>query len=173
MPPFPEQLKLSVLAVSLSTGTFVGGLFGMNLLSGLEATPGLFYAVSGSACAIAYVAYTTLYARSPTHRSNSSAGNRLASVQQLLRRLDNRAIRAKLALQAAQHDKDTMDDKLVSKEEFKELYEQLFNTVISVQDTDVLFDVFDLDHDGYVTQDELTMALESDVLPSLHADRLP
>ncbi|KAJ2156850.1 magnesium ion transporter [Coemansia sp. RSA 552] len=50
------EIRLTILTVALSSGTFVSGLFGMNLVSTLETHPNAFVAVSS----IALVAITTL-----------------------------------------------------------------------------------------------------------------
>ncbi|KAI9503533.1 magnesium ion transporter [Coemansia spiralis] len=43
------EIRLTILTVGLSTGTFVTGLFGMNLVSKLESHPTAFFVVSGIA----------------------------------------------------------------------------------------------------------------------------
>ena len=53
------NLNLSIAQVSLAFGTFLTGAFGMNLLSGLETIPYVFYLVGG----IAYALRLTLSCR--------------------------------------------------------------------------------------------------------------
>ena len=43
------NLNLGIAQVSLAFGTFLTGAFGMNLLSGLETLPHVFYIVGGLA----------------------------------------------------------------------------------------------------------------------------
>lgn len=43
------NLNLSIIQVSLAFGTFLTGAFGMNLLSGMETIPYVFYLVGGIA----------------------------------------------------------------------------------------------------------------------------
>ncbi|KAJ2519285.1 magnesium ion transporter [Coemansia sp. RSA 2049] len=50
------EIRLTILTVGLSTGTFITGLFGMNLLSTLESHPEAFFIVSS----IAFTAIVTL-----------------------------------------------------------------------------------------------------------------
>ncbi|KAJ2654876.1 magnesium ion transporter [Coemansia sp. RSA 1200] len=50
------EIRLTILTVGLSTGTFITGLFGMNLLSTLESHPEAFFVVSS----IAFAAIVTL-----------------------------------------------------------------------------------------------------------------
>ncbi|KAJ1661991.1 magnesium ion transporter [Coemansia sp. RSA 1646] len=50
------EIRLTILTVGLSTGTFITGLFGMNLLSTLESHPEAFYVVS----CIAFIAIVSL-----------------------------------------------------------------------------------------------------------------
>ncbi|KAJ2512469.1 magnesium ion transporter [Coemansia sp. RSA 1939] len=50
------EIRLTILTVGLSTGTFITGLFGMNLLSTLESHPEAFFIVSS----IAFAAIVTL-----------------------------------------------------------------------------------------------------------------
>jgi hypothetical protein len=53
------DLKANLMAVSIATGTFVSSLFGMNLVSSLESSVGLFYLVAGGSVGMSYVAYLT------------------------------------------------------------------------------------------------------------------
>ncbi|KAJ1932345.1 magnesium ion transporter, partial [Kickxella alabastrina] len=50
------EIRLTILTVGLSTGTFLSGLFGMNLVNTLESHPDAFFAVS----TIAFLAIVTL-----------------------------------------------------------------------------------------------------------------
>ncbi|KAJ2388437.1 magnesium ion transporter, partial [Coemansia sp. RSA 2559] len=50
------EIRLTILTVGLSTGTFITGLFGMNLLSTLESHPEAFFVVSS----IAFIAIVSL-----------------------------------------------------------------------------------------------------------------
>ncbi|KAJ1937417.1 magnesium ion transporter, partial [Linderina macrospora] len=50
------EIRLTILTVGLSTGTFLSGLFGMNLVNTLEASPTAFYFVSG----VAFTSIVTL-----------------------------------------------------------------------------------------------------------------
>ncbi|KAJ2763833.1 magnesium ion transporter, partial [Coemansia nantahalensis] len=45
------EIRLTILTVGLSSGTFLSGLFGMNLVSSLEAHPNAFAMVAGAAVA--------------------------------------------------------------------------------------------------------------------------
>ncbi|KAI9009579.1 Mg2+ transporter protein cora-like protein, partial [Gaertneriomyces semiglobifer] len=51
------ELKATVATVSLSAGSVMVGMFGMNLISGLEATPGVFWGVAGLVVVVATTSY--------------------------------------------------------------------------------------------------------------------
>lgn len=126
------NLQLAMLTSALGCGTFVAGVFGMNLFSGLEQAPNLFYYVAGGSVALGAVFYLTY--RAYTNATMPSL-NRVTAVSALATQID------KLASTIQRFG---YTSRSVTKSQFKEIFGKIH--AISDEEVDLVFAAFD--HDG-------------------------
>ena len=95
------SVRLSVLTVSISTAALITSGFGMNLHSGLETTPGLFWAAVGISAGAGAYCYRWFDKWSTKANPATSYARRLAAFQDLLYKLDVKLDAAKSVVAVA------------------------------------------------------------------------
>ena len=93
-----QSLRISVISASISCGTFLTSVFGMNLLSGAETAPGAFAAVVATSAMLGVTAFLTFDSLAKGGASTAQA-RRLELMDDILRRLDANILDAKAVLE--------------------------------------------------------------------------
>lgn len=171
------SLRISVISASISCATFITSLFGMNLISGMENTPGAFAATAAATAvlgATVYRAFDGLVASGAT----TAQARRLELMDDILRRLDANILVAKTVVERAAAQAHLLDGKDtaaaagrlastssafkgLTKIEFRRLFsEQIAASSekhMTAEETDLLFDLLDANGDGRLRPEEVSM----------------
>ena len=162
------NLHTSIGAIPLAACSVVAGMFGMNLHSGLEDTPGIFTQVLTCSLVMGAVLHAgmlyTIFGQDPRRKHVSEAGY-LEVMKDMLTDMKDIDHAVKLAFRSM--DRKSGGDRL-SKEEFSRLLRDAkcgscAEEVIdderggrkAVEDVDVFFDLIDVNGDGYIDSKEL------------------
>ncbi len=142
---------IDIAGVSLGIGTLVAGFFGMNLLSGMEETPGVFYAVILTTSFAGIVVATTSMSYLSGRFVQKRAASRLDEIETLSSALsDMRALdytlKSALELRGA---------KPMNKDEFRQEFKRArYSRRVTDKEVELLFNIFDIVKDGHIGNDD-------------------
>jgi hypothetical protein len=147
------NIQLAMASVAIATATSITGLFGANLTTGLEHSPYAFAAlglVSGSAGAIVFIKARKMVESAETLRGRGGAPR----IDSIFMHLDEIQSILTVARSRLSHGSQPM-----TRLELKATLTKIAGVNISDEDLDILFQTFDLDKDGSITDRELTTAI--------------
>lgn len=143
------NLHIGIAALSLAFGSTVASFFGMNVLSGLEESPGAFLTIvglsTGAGGLLAVSAINFLSGR----RIQERAASRLDEIETLTNALSD--------MSALEYTVKTVieDGKILDKDQFRAVLRKARQTKkISPKEVELLFDVFDRVKDGHLTPED-------------------
>lgn len=145
------NVQMAFATVGLSVGTVGAGLFGMNLLTGLEQHPQAFLIVTSGCLGLAGLVYLRL--------------SRLALPQNVPKvTLDQRKLDRFLNKLAECDIQDIVlhrigIEEVLTKEEFSKVLQEATGRKIDSEEVDLVFRVFDANHDNALTRTDLVKLL--------------
>mmetsp|Transcript_4558 Transcript_4558/g.6289 ORF Transcript_4558/g.6289 Transcript_4558/m.6289 type:complete len:511 (+) Transcript_4558:105-1637(+) len=145
------DVQVNVAMLSLAGVATVGGIFGMNLLSGLEQEPGLFYYVTGASICSSFLFFRTFVRtlRTLGSQDNYKAGEvQIKSEQRVIENIGalERVLNYAFSSQS--------DGKELQKDFIREVFSKETGKQLTNRDLDTIFKFFDLDQNGTIDANE-------------------
>lgn len=143
------NVYLAIIGISFSSATTIAGVFGMNLISGLEESPVAFnsvVAMMSIVCVLVFLSCASYISGASLHRE---ALERIREIETITGALSN--------LQSVDYAVKTLvdADRPMSRDEFtRRLFECRPNSPLNVREINMLFQVFDQSKDGYLYTDD-------------------
>ena len=133
-------------AVSLTTGAFLTGIFGMNLLNGMEEHPCAFFIVSGSMVAFMVSVFRVLFGRYYDVVGDTTSAHSFVALKNFFQYVDD--------LDAIVEAKGKHQ---FTRDEFKDVLNNLTGTTVTEEESEFIFSMFDSDKDGVLKREEITL----------------
>ena len=154
-----KELQLSIAGVSIALPTFIAGIFGMNLTSGVEEAANWFWPLTAASVVAGGAAYSVL-TRAISRSSPST--RQFSRLQDFIIGIDGnladaastlRALRAKAGAEGT--------SAAVSKSEFARLQAAVTGKEPTPEEVQLLYDMFDANNDGQLEVDEALSLLQA------------
>jgi Mg2+ and Co2+ transporter CorA len=146
------NVNLGIIAVSTGITTAMTGLFGMNLISGLEESPVAFAVVAAGATTTAVVVAGVYFSFIRGRNMQERAEERLAEIETLTSALSDMC-----ALDYTVKKMMTQGHLQMDKQEFKrKLMQARLTQKVSDKEVDLLFDVLDTQKDNHLTSEDFS-----------------
>jgi len=145
------NIQIAIGSMALALGTTISGLFGANLLNGLEEHPTAFYWLGIFSAASIFSLYTVLQRHVEASIPRTLEGQKFDSIFQHLSEIQ-------LIIGVARSRRKTRAQDL-SKSELAMLLRKIAGVNINDEDFEIIWRTFDLDHDGFLAPDEIHDAL--------------
>ena len=139
-------LFMDMGTLSLASGAFLAGVFGMNLLHGIEEHPLAFYLVSGSMLTSMITILTVLLRKYYRVVGDTSSAHSFKALKNFFRYVDE--LDAIVEAKGKEH---------FSQAEFKDVLNKLTGTNVTDEESDFIFKMFDTDKDGVLYREEIRL----------------
>jgi len=139
------NVKMGVAGIGLAASTVVAGVFGMNLISGLENWNMSFHIVTAGCIGTGAIFYYFCYKWASDNKKRSAVSE-FTSIQPILSHLGDIQ---DIVLRGMNR------SELWSKDEFLQLLQKASDYPLSGKDIGMIYRVFDMDKDGQLTQDDI------------------